>query len=46
MYIISTATRPRCGMIALKNGMVFKRGGVMMPAALFHGGQVNGYNVR
>ena len=30
----------------LKNGMVFKRGGVMLPAAFFHGGPVNGYNVR
>ena len=30
----------------LKNGMVFKRGGVMMPAAFFHGGPVNGYNLR
>ena len=30
----------------LKNGMVFKRGGVMMPAAFFHGGPVNGYNAR
>jgi imidazolonepropionase-like amidohydrolase len=30
----------------LKNGMVFKRGGVMLPAAFFHGGPVNGYNAR
>jgi imidazolonepropionase-like amidohydrolase len=30
----------------LKNGMVFKRDGVMTPAAFFHGGPVNGYNVR
>ena len=30
----------------LKNGMVFKRAGVMLPAAFFHGGPVNGYNAR
>jgi imidazolonepropionase-like amidohydrolase len=30
----------------LKNGMVFKRDGVMAPAAFFHGGPVNGWNVR
>jgi len=30
----------------LKNGMVFKRDGVMTPAAFFHGGPVNGWNVR
>ena len=30
----------------LKNGMVFKRGGVMLPAAFFHGGPVNGWNAR
>ena len=27
----------------LKNGIVFMRGGVMLPAAYFHGGPVNGY---
>jgi imidazolonepropionase-like amidohydrolase len=30
----------------LKNGMVFKRDGVMTPAAFFHGGPVNGWNNR
>ena len=30
----------------LKNGMVFKRDGVMTPAAFFNGGPVNGYNRR
>ena len=30
----------------MKNGMVFKRDGVMTPAAFFHGGPVNGWNVR
>ncbi|MEK6689268.1 MAG: amidohydrolase family protein [Gemmatimonadota bacterium] len=30
----------------LKNGMVFKRGGVMLPAAFFNGGPVNGWNAR
>jgi imidazolonepropionase-like amidohydrolase len=30
----------------LKNGMVFKRDGVMTPGAFFHGGPVNGWNVR
>jgi imidazolonepropionase-like amidohydrolase len=30
----------------LKNGMVFKRDGVMTPAAFFRGGPVNGWNVR
>jgi imidazolonepropionase-like amidohydrolase len=30
----------------LKDGMVFKRDGVMMPAAFFHGGPVNGWNIR
>ncbi len=30
----------------LKNGMVFKRDGVMLPAAFFNGGPVNGWNVR
>ena len=30
----------------LKNGMVFKRDGVMVPGAFFHGGPVNGWNVR
>ena len=28
------------------NGMVFKKGGVMVPAGFFHGGPVNGWNVR
>ncbi len=30
----------------LKNGMVFKKGGVMLPAAFFNGGPVNGWNAR
>ena len=30
----------------MKNGMVFKRDGVMAPAAFFNGGPVNGWNVR
>jgi imidazolonepropionase-like amidohydrolase len=30
----------------MKNGMVFKRDGLMTPAAFFHGGPVNGWNVR
>src|SRR5687767_3096533 len=30
----------------LKNGMVFKRDGVMTPGAFFNGGPVNGWNVR
>jgi len=30
----------------LKNGMVFKRGGVMLPAAFFNGGPVSGWNAR
>ena len=30
----------------MKNGMVFKRDGVMVPGAFFHGGPVNGWNVR
>ena len=30
----------------LKNGMVFKKDGVMTPAAFFNGGPVNGYNAR
>ncbi len=30
----------------LKNGMVFKQGGVMTPGAFFNGGPVNGWNVR
>jgi len=30
----------------LKNGMVFKKDGVMVPGAFFHGGPVNGWNVR
>jgi imidazolonepropionase-like amidohydrolase len=30
----------------MKNGMVFKRDGVMTPAAFFNGGPVNGWNVR
>lgn len=30
----------------LKNGMVFKRGGLMLPAAFFNGGPVNGWNAR
>lgn len=30
----------------MKNGVVFKRDGIMVPAAFFHGGPVNGWNVR
>ncbi|MDA1082057.1 MAG: amidohydrolase family protein [Gemmatimonadetes bacterium] len=30
----------------MKNGMVFKQGGVMTPAAFFNGGPVNGWNAR
>ena len=30
----------------LKNGTVFKKDGVMTPAAFFHGGPVNGWSVR
>ena len=30
----------------MKNGLVFKRDGVMVPGAFFHGGPVNGWNVR
>jgi len=30
----------------MKNGMVFKRDGVMTPAAFFRGGPVNGWNTR
>ena len=30
----------------LKNGMVFKRDGVMTPSAFFNGGPVNGWNAR
>jgi imidazolonepropionase-like amidohydrolase len=30
----------------LKNGLVFKRDGVMTPAAFFNGGPVNGYTAR
>jgi imidazolonepropionase-like amidohydrolase len=30
----------------MKNGMVFKRDGIMTPAAFFHGGPVNGWNTR
>jgi imidazolonepropionase-like amidohydrolase len=30
----------------MKNGMVFKKDGVMTPGAFFHGGPVNGWNVR
>ena len=30
----------------MKNGMVFKQGGVMTPGAFFNGGPVNGYNQR
>ena len=30
----------------LKNGMVFKKGGVMLPSAFFNGGPVNGWNAR
>jgi imidazolonepropionase-like amidohydrolase len=30
----------------MKNGMVFKRDGVMTPGAFFHGGPVNGWNIR
>jgi imidazolonepropionase-like amidohydrolase len=30
----------------LKNGLVFKRDGVMVPGAFFNGGPVKGWNVR
>jgi imidazolonepropionase-like amidohydrolase len=30
----------------LKDGMVFKQNGVMTPGAFFHGGPVNGWNIR
>ena len=30
----------------MKNGKVFKRDGVMVPAAFFNGGPVNGWNIR
>jgi hypothetical protein len=30
----------------LKDGMVFKQSGVMTPAKFFHGGPVNGWNIR
>ena len=30
----------------LKNGLVFKKDGVMTPAAFFNGGPVNGWNIR
>jgi len=30
----------------MKDGMVFKRGGVMTPEQFFHGGPVNGWNIR
>ena len=30
----------------MKDGMVFKRDGVMTPAAFFHGGPVNGWRIR
>ncbi len=30
----------------MKNGQVFKRDGVMVPAAFFNGGPVNGWNIR
>jgi hypothetical protein len=30
----------------MKDGMVFKRDGVMTPAPFFNGGPVNGWNIR
>ena len=30
----------------MKNGLVFKKDGVMTPAAFFNGGPVNGWNAR
>jgi len=30
----------------MKDGLVFKRDGVMTPAAFFHGGPVNGWRIR
>jgi imidazolonepropionase-like amidohydrolase len=30
----------------MKNGQVFKRDGVMTPAAFFHAGPVNGWRIR
>lgn len=31
---------------AMKDGMVFKKDGVMTPAAFFHAGPVNGWRIR
>jgi imidazolonepropionase-like amidohydrolase len=30
----------------MKDGLVFKKDGVMTPAAFFHGGPVNGWRIR
>jgi imidazolonepropionase-like amidohydrolase len=30
----------------MKDGLVFKRDGVMTPSEFFHGGPVNGWNIR
>ena len=30
----------------MKDGMVFKQNGVMTPGKFFHGGPVNGWNIR
>ena len=30
----------------MKDGQVFKRDGIMTPAAFFHGGPVNGWRIR
>ncbi len=43
---IETIDALRDVQFVLKNGMVFKRGGVMTPSAFFNGGPVNGYNAR
>ena len=32
--------------LVMKDGMIFKQGGVMTPGAFFHGGPVNGWRIR
>ncbi len=51
--LIAVPGNPLAGIDALrdvrfvmKNGMVFKRDGVMTPGGFFHGGPVNGWNAR
>ncbi|HEX9631065.1 MAG TPA: amidohydrolase family protein [Gemmatimonadales bacterium] len=36
----------RTVVFVMKDGTVFKRDGIMTPAAFFHGGPVNGWNIR